>query len=50
MTEITPEIMDKNFADLETLHQDLLDEALKAQFEQLSAVQNSYSITPAQFT
>jgi hypothetical protein len=41
--------MDWNFSKLENKHKDFLDEAIKSQFEILSAVKNSCSISPENF-
>ena len=41
MAEITPQLMDLKFAEYETKHRELVDEAIKAQFDLLDAVETS---------
>ena len=47
--EITTEIMDRNFGKLESQHKDFVDEAIKSQFEMLSAVKNTCSLPAENF-
>jgi len=45
MTELTPAVMDEQFAKFESQHSNLLDEAIQAQFDLLTQVELSQSLS-----